>query len=352
VLLLAEKLPAGISSIPDTPVQFVRLRGTIPPEELIDRIAEPEKNNGRIERMWIVPQNQLEQEDSWSVYVKGSALYFRVRKHPLCTRLGNIAKTGIGLFSLANDFYVLSKERAESLGIEPQFLVHIAISPRTTPLVIRSPDDVRHFAIYCTRTKREIVGTALLRYIEKAEKTRVRIRGKELYVTGYHNSPRIVKARRTPWYNIKDEIDRRCRRPILVPRRIYERYAVHYNEARIAFSDNFVGVEIQKELELPLLALLNSSLVEYSCRMQGNIYGGGVCDMRPGDVEAICVPDPSRLGRADLDQLSNAYIDFRETGDRTPIDELLFRILDLETERNALEEELADLRRLSTQSKG
>ena len=353
VLLLVEKAPESLGP-QEGPVQFMRLRDTIPSLDLLERIEKPSIINGRVERLQSIPQYKLTATEPWSVYIKGSSLFFRIKSHRLCVPLTKIAVTGIGLFSLANNFYILRQDMVKKLGIEPNHLIRIAVSPKNTPLIIDKPDDVEYYAIYCNKPKKEIAGTGLLRYVTAGERKRVRIRTKNKHVVGYQNLPRIIQAKRNPWYNIKTEIDKRCRRPILIPRRSFTHFRVYYNKARIAFSDNFVGAEIgRKDLEIPLLAILNSSVTEYMARMQANIYGGGVYDLRPDDVKAICVPDVTRLENVTLAKLRQGYSEFASSWETRAIDESLYRLLDLNgEEQKALQDELSELRQLSFDAKG
>jgi tRNA1(Val) A37 N6-methylase TrmN6 len=340
VLLLCEKGPR----VPND-VLFVRLKDPTGISKLMGII-----NSGHVDGTKVVRklQSELEPSEPWSVYLKGSETYFDLLHHPLITKLSNLADTSIGLFSLANDFYIIDEKKKEQIGIEDRFVEKIALGPRTVPPSIESKNELSSLVIYCNKTKQELNGTGIFRYIESAERKRVTPVGKTRSVLGYQNLPRLQRARRTPWYNLVDEIERRCRAPILIPRRIYRKFAVVSNKVMVPAGDNFICVRPSNTNHTePLLCLLNSSLAEYFMRVGGQIYGGGVSDMRPDDVKNLPTIDLTKLSVRDLNGLAHAYIRFLGTGakNKTILDDAVFPVLGLKP--SSVETELQDLRSLA-----
>jgi tRNA1(Val) A37 N6-methylase TrmN6 len=352
VLLLAEKTKTG-EHTSENKVLFIRLKE---PSEVDGLIELLQQNGGRENlRVLEIPQEKLRLSEPWSVYLKMPLIYFKLLNNPLITRLSRLAKVNIGLQSLKKDFFIMDEILAKERRIEPEYLERIAVSPRDVPLVINSRDDVRHFVLYCDKPKEHLVGTNLLRYIEKAEKKPATPRGKKLIVVGYHNIPRIKKSGRNPWYNVKTEIDKRCRAPILIPRRGYHRFFVVWNKANVAVNENFICVTpFDPCLVTPLLSVLNSSIMELILRVSAHLYGGGVYYLRPEDVKNLPVLDISKISAQELEALHKAYEAFIATkGDRTEIDKCLAKILGLTLEdEKQIEIDLKDLKELSLTSKG
>lgn len=301
-----------------------------------------------------IPQKELRPDNPWSVYLKAPRLYGALVYSPLMSCLSELADSSIGIQTLAKDFYILKESKLKKLQLEEDFFRRIAVSPRDTPVLIEHEEDVGHFILYCGKPKSQLQGTVLLEYIEKAEKKLVTIRGKTKKITGINNIPRLKKANRRPWYNLKSNLQGHERAPVLLPRRTFQDYVCVWNKAKVVENENFIRVYPRDESHiLPLLAYLNSSLGEFFVRLQAKIYGGGVYDLRPEDVKRLKVLDLEKLQDEELERLESAYWEFLKKRDRTDIDTIIFQILGLENQKIAeIIDKLSELRKLSMISKG
>ncbi len=354
VLLLAEKVETN-KEADDNEVLFVRLKEASAVEKLHDLVNKGINGNGRL-RVMKVKQRELAPTAPWGTYLKASNIYFNIIENPLIVKLRDIAHVGIGVQTLKKDFYIREEGKALALGIEKEFLDKIALSPRDTPMLIEAKKGIPYVVLYCDKPKSELKGTKILQYILDAESKKIRTTISKKEIIGYHNIPRIQQARRYPWYNLKPEIDKRCRSSIMFPRRIYERFFVVWNKARVVVNEDFINVEPNdKEYLLPLLAVLNSSFTEYLCRIRAQTYGGGVYDLRPEDVKNLPTLNLNILSRADLSELQKAYLKFVESGgtNREHIDKTVQKILGIKVrDWNKIEQEGEGLRALSAISKG
>lgn len=280
VLLLAEKGTPGESH----PLKFVRLT-----EFRSGILSEVDEAVEQVEgaRFHAVPQTTLGEDVPWSIYLRTPNPYFRVRAKT-ATLLGKLVESRIGIQPLARDFFILSAQRARAEGLDPKHLQHIAYSPRNvTGAIIEDPEQVPH-RIFSTRDKRGEMDPALRTYVERAERAEVPIRGKGHSVVGYQNVPRLQQAGRKPWYNIADEIERRGRYTIFVPRRFYETFVVVWNKAGVIAGENFIELRPKHPDDtLPLLAILNSSFFELMARCHAQQYGGGIFNLNPVDVKRL-----------------------------------------------------------------
>jgi adenine-specific DNA-methyltransferase len=350
VLLLVER-----SSQPEAKgqVTFVQLRD----HDVVDRlrtILSGESSGDGWAKVVRTEQESLVSSASWSKYLKGSKAYFQIERNPHVTPLEDIADANIGLQTLRKSFYIFDHDKMKQTRVEREFLEPIALSPRDTQKVITTRRDIDDYVLYCNVPKSEIKSTALSSYIESAEKLKIRPRGKSIVISGVHNIPRIKKAGRKPWYNLAPEIERRCRSPVLVPRRFYTKFYVTWNQAGVVVNEDFINVHPKSGVSVEaLLAILNSSVGELACRINGHLYGGGVFDLRPDDVKALPVIDLRQIAKAEISSLENGYRSFVETGSRKAIDPVIYGILQFSTDDiRRLEEELEDLRSLSEISKG
>ena len=142
-------------------------------------------------------------------------------------------------------------------------------------------------------------------------------RGLARPVIGVQNLPRVGKTRRTPWYNLLSDLTRRGTAPILLPRRIYQRYQVVWNQAGWVAGENFIEVTPHAAIPLlPLLAILNAGTTEIAVRASAHVYGGGVYNLSPGSVGDVPVVDVRQLSPAALHQIEDAYRQFLRAGGR------------------------------------
>jgi hypothetical protein len=125
---------------------------------------------------------------------------------------------------------------------------------------------------------------------------------------GVQNLPRVRKTRRTPWYNLLTDLTRRGTAPILLPRRIYQRYQVVWNQAGWVAGENFIELMPEAAIPLvPLLAILNAGTTEMAVRVNAHVYGGGVYNLNPGNINEVPVIDVRGLSPPALHRLEDAY---------------------------------------------
>jgi hypothetical protein len=155
----------------------------------------------------------------------------------------------------------------------------------------------------------------------------------------------VGKTRRKPWYNLLGDLDRRGTAPILLPRRIYQRYQVVWNQIGWVAGENFIEITPKAAVPLlPLLAILNASAMEMAVRANAHVYGGGVYNLSPGRMGEVPVIDVRQLSAAVLHRLEEAYRQFvfskgkeRAALDATVMESLGFPATFLSTIRTALE---------------
>ena len=350
ILLLVERSSQPES---DNQVTFVQLRDHDAVGKL-HSVLSGDLNGDGWAKVVRVEQSSLVTDTSWSKYLKGSKVYFEIERNPRVTALGNIADVNIGLQTLRKGFYVFDGGKINQTRIEDKFLEPIALSPRYIPKIVSSKQQVEDRVLFCDIAKDKIRSRALVDYIESAEKLKISPRGKTLVVTGVHNLPRIKKAGRNPWYNLIPEIERRCRGPVLVPRRFYKKFYVTWNKAGVVANEDFVNVHPKKGVSTEaLLAVLNSSFGELVCRINAQLYGGGVFDLRPDDVRTLPIIDVRQLSETEITALEQAYGEFIKTESRESVDSATYEILQLSPKHHSrLKEELEDLKSLSEISKG
>jgi hypothetical protein len=148
------------------------------------------------------------------------------------------------------------------------------------------------------------------------------------------------------------DLTRRGTAPILLPRRIYQRYRVVWNQAGWVAGENFIEVTPRADVPLvPLLAIFNSGITEIAVRTSAHVYGGGVYNLSPGSIGEVPVMDVRQLPAETLLQLENAYTQFLLTGgtERMALDAAVLGALGLPlTFLDTLDAALENMQRLSS----
>lgn len=334
VLLLGTRKLQSTDSKPAT-VHFLRIRYPLPwpslSQALCGEVALP-----RDVQLETIQGSMLKPEDHWDIFVRAPPSFLRLVTSPTFTRLGKVAKSRIGLQTLARDFFILVVDEASRRGLETEYLQRILASPRDwkTP-VVDSRENVGHVLVYCDLPKERLAQTRILDYIHESEREKISVRGIGREVTGFNHLPRLMRAGRNPWYNIKAEVERRGAYPILIPRRVFGRYLVLWNRNGVTANENFLEAKPRNPKHtLPLLAYLNSTVGELAVRLVGHVYGGGVCNVNPADLKLLPVPDFGELPVDELERLAHAFLLFAEKRERWILDKEIFFALDI-TEKEA-----------------
>jgi len=351
VLVLAEKRPE--TRLPGRGrVAFVSLNGRIPKAIPLDPCrllsAAPAQASGNIVRL-----EELRPEKNWTPLLYAPRAYTELLQHPRMTPLASLAQVRIGLQSFAKMFYIVPRETQERWQLEHHWLQPFIMSPKDVEVPRLSPETpIRHYIVACDASKTHLGDTRLLHYIQYWENQVLNPRGLARPVIGVQNLPRVGKTRRTPWYNLLSDLTRRGTAPILLPRRIYQRYQVVWNQAGWIAGENFIEVRPHTAVPLlPLLAVLNAGTTEVAVRASAHVYGGGVYNLSPGNVGDVPVVDVRRLSPTVLRQLEEAYRQFLSSGgkDRLALDAAVLAALDLPTTfRTTLQTALGSMQGLSS----
>ena len=296
-------------------VAFVALNGRIPKAIPLDPCRMltgiPAEASGNIVRL-----DELQPAKSWTPLLYAPRVYTELLHHPGMTTLASLAHVRIGFQSFAKMFYIVPREMQERWAIERRWLVPFIMSPKDvdTPCLF-TDTPVRHYILACDARQEDLLGTRMLDYIQYWENQVLSPRGLARPVIGVQNLPRVGKTRRTPWYNLRGDLTRRGTAPVLLPRRIYQRYQVVWNQAGWVAGENFIEVTPGPTIPLlPFLAVLNAATTEIAVRANAHVYGGGVYNLSPGSVGDVPVVDVRRLSATTLQHLENVYRQFLHTG--------------------------------------
>lgn len=323
VCIIAEKRPNTIQMPADNDIRFIQAESDRifnGAKKSLDELADSAIHSAR------VTQDSLESDEYWDIWLRSPRVFESIKGSDKFVPLRKYASPSIGVQTLHKDFYIISN--GDSGQIEAKFLRPIAYSPRDHQKPEIQPEDCVYQLFWCSDKREELTGTDVLEYIEKWEGRTIEKRYSDETYDGLHNKTRIKKANRDPWYDLTDEARRRLPSEILLPRRVYENYTAVWNPEGVVPNENFLGTTVERDGYVkPLLAYLNSSLGELNLRLAGQVYGGGVCDLNVGSSKEIQTLDLEQLSKKSLNQLTQAFESFRESGNRDVLDEVLYHIL-------------------------
>lgn len=352
VLLLAEKDEAR----KEHKVRFMRLHDEITGTHMLAQAFNGHRQPSH--RVMEFNHGDLNPQKPWGIYLKTPSIYQDLASREDFTLLGKLAQSRIGIQTLARKFYILSREEVSISEIALANVKPVVLSPRNLGKpVIESAEDVTDYVLYVNKPLEDIDDQATREYIGKGEKAKVTIRGKDVIVTGYQNSPRIQQAKRKPWYNLKTDIDRRGCYPVLLPRRFYEKFVVGWNKACVVANENFIEINPLEDADLlPLMAVLNSSVFELIARSHAQLYGGGVYNLNPADVPSLPVLNIREFSSGIKTKLAEVIERYLRSPLRQQRDALDIQVIENTMklgplDRRAIQEAIVELREISLRAK-
>lgn len=262
-------------------------------------------------------------------------------------RLGDIAEVKFGIKTGADSFFYISKKDLIVLGIEKEFIYPILVSSEQAKGFTTNKDDTDIFLVTTTKSKKEIRGSNLLKYIERGETEPFPGRG----------GPSIPAKRpscknHSPfWYSIA--IPKTP--PIYWMEMRRERYFTLLNTAKLSADHTFYAVYPKNEIDtLSLCGVLNCTIIPLLVEIFANDPGGGGTSLQTpiGEIKKYVLIPKILIGTKEIKQAFNLMCK-RECfsiqkeislSDRRDLDTIIFDTLGLtKGEREAVYEAVINL---------
>jgi hypothetical protein len=310
--------------------RFARVKNGLPAKELLQILTNTDSQIPDV-KLNFVNLSTLSSSESWGIQFKAFDFYNQILAHEKIIKVKEIADTKIGIQTLAKDFFVLSREKISELELEREFYKPLIQSNRNySHPIIKKESQPYHYLFYCDLTKDKLQATKALDYIELAEEKEVSIRGKNETVIGYQNKERIKSSRRSPWYNLRTELQKRRKESILIPRIVSKYFRVYWNQAQYIPGEFFIEFRPKEDIKIEVyLAILSSSLFDMCLRIKSHLYGGGAYSVYPGHFKDIPIINPALLKQKERRKLETAYAEYLsdENKGRQMIDKVILEIL-------------------------
>ena len=258
----------------------------------------------------------------WGKYLRAPDIFFTVleKGKGKLVPLGQVAQVKFGIKTGANEFFYLTEEQIERLGIEKEFWMHregqkwvpnyVIRSPRECRSLIVPSEDLKYRVLMIHKDKKHLKGTNVLRYIEEGERK------------GYHMRPTCTSRER--WYDLSSQV---------APDGMWfkafnDRVFAPQNKYHVFSSDRFYAIYTKdKVINDSLFLYLNSSLPFLIVEVNGRVnLGEGALDNMTYEAAAMPVLDVRRHAISSYGIAREVDTVFRELGADSPAEVSLDRV--------------------------
>jgi type I restriction-modification system DNA methylase subunit len=288
--------------------RFVRIKRRINVEEEI-KLIQNSKDSYEDERIRInvVKQGELI-PGKWNVYLRAPPIFQQVINNPKIKRLEDVADVFRGPTTGYDKFFLMDSQMAEGFNIEEEFLTPCVSSPKVVKGLAIDKGDVQEYLLMVNKPKDELRNTRVIKYIERAESTKVGSKKGADKAALPIPEHKTLKARKL-WYSLPEYPPA----PILFVKMIDKRPKAIWNKAKAQASNLFYYIIPKKRYELVLLGYLNSSFGAFLMELYGRSYGGGVLELAAYELKQLPVINPAMLSEAEITEVSASFVALADT---------------------------------------
>lgn len=223
----------------------------------------------------------------WGKYLRAPEIFFKIleKGKDKLVQLKEIADVRRGFTTGANEFFYLTEEEINRLGIEKEFWMHkdkkgnwvpnkVIVSPREAKSAIIKPEDLTKIVLFIDREKTKLKNKKVLPFIKRGERK------------GFHKRPTC--SSRKLWYRI----DYREPWQILHPMIHHDRQTIVSNKFGVQVDHNLFEIKAKKKRNtLGILCFLLSTLSMLFKEFGGRVnLGEGALKTEGIDVEKLLAP--------------------------------------------------------------
>ena len=334
-------------------VKFIRVKKPIDTGRLLALLREPvEDEDTESLHVKSVTQGDIS-IGKWNAYLMAPPVFWRLKANPMLKSFSTtVDDVFYGLKTGCDDYFVLGKEKAKDLGIEPAFLTACAPpAENVRGLTLKSPD-IKQYFFTVRRDLSDIEGTAAEKYIRYGERLVVEPAKRRKERMRLRDVPTIKGRPR--WYSLPE-----LRVPsIIFPMWFRYRFRAFLNDAG-AYATDYWYYILKSERAKTLVAYLNSSVAQLCMEVVGRQYSG-MLHMKVYELKELPTLDVDSLNSATLGAIDSAFDrlqhameetagdgldDPKVSAARQEMDRTIFEAIGLsQSERNAVVRSLSQLR--------
>jgi len=309
---------------------------------------------------WNEEENKYE-GSKWGRYLRAPDIFFKIleKGKDLFVPLKKVATIRRGFTTGANEFFYLTQERINELGIEREFWTHpvkygewlkikdlvpkedvwidkngkyfkksqyaieyklddvlvdgnviwipnyVVKSPRECKSIIVNPKDLKYRVLLIHKDKQELRGTNVLKYIEWGEEQ------------GFHERPTCKS--REKWYELPE-----VRAELIWIKGIWDRHFIPVTDFEIFIDQQLYAVQLKsKAYHDAIIAFLNSTYFALFQELTGRVtFGEGILWIAVYEPMQLQIPDPSKVANETLKKLVETFSGLKQREISTMFDEI------------------------------
>lgn len=202
----------------------------------------------------------------------------------LNSRINDKARVTLGLTSGYNPFFYIKKNEISKFGIEPEFLEELIKSPKDCKTFVLSKNSSLWYVLNIEKSKNELAGTNVLKYILEGEKERI------------HKRPYFDNKGKDKWYKLN-----MISATLVQPYDVNIRHFTAFNSTGACVDKRLVCINPEKKYEKVFWAYLNSIIGMLMKELFGkSSLGEGALDNSVKDVERIPFFSNSLFNKSEL----------------------------------------------------
>jgi type I restriction-modification system DNA methylase subunit len=314
--------------------------------------------------LWAEGWNEEESKydgSKWGKYIRAPEIFFKIleKGKDLFVPLKEIATVRRGFTTGANEFFYLTQERINELGIEKEFWMHpvkydqwlkikdfipqediwvdkngkyfkksqyaeeyelddvliegdvvwipnyVIKSPRECRSIILDPRDLKYRVLLIHKDKEELRGTNVLKYIGWGEEQ------------GFHE--RSTCKSREKWYELP-----KVRTELIWIKGIWDRHFIPAADFEIFIDQQLYAVELKSKMyHEVIIALLNSTYFAIFQELIGRVtFGEGILWIAVYEPMQLQIPDPAKVTNETLKRLVETFGRLKQREIGTVFDEI------------------------------
>lgn len=278
--------------------KLIKLKEWIGKEKLLNLMKTSSESISNDEySINLIKQSDLNYKEKWNKYFLNNDKYEKI-KHNLI-KLSDIAKVSRGIATGANEFFILSRDEMNKLGLEQEFLKLVIEKSTYCKYTSFTKEDFETiltnnkpaYLIYCFSDP----SINLKRYIEHGEKL------------GFNK--RYLNSKRNPWY----AMEKREIAPIWVG--TFNRDGVRFilNETSCLNLTTFHGIYPKfkdRDKLLFITAFLNSKHSSELIKREVRSMGGGLDKLQPKDINNLLIPNIELINPEIIKRISKLFASY------------------------------------------
>lgn len=262
----------------------------------------------------IQPQQQLDPNDKWSIYLKAPAVYWTIKQYANknCLTLKNLAQVRFGIKTGCNDFFHLQRDMHMQTEVQAEAEAKVEIQTQATlnlqnglgqnwtietdalKLLLKSPTQMQFYATNDCNNKHFLLYTDHICQTQNWQQQYPYLNaylqhGQTKNMGSCPPAQKETCKSRTQWHNIGN----RKPAPILTAMSANTLHPFFYNQHQLLEDARLYGiVPNDKHQEKALFAVLNSSFVQLQIQLHARSnLGLGALDFKVYEAENIWIPN-------------------------------------------------------------